>query len=101
MNRLILHLYLNLNYDYINSVNLVLTIIISPHLVNSTDKIFVFFGKELRNVIPWNIEPQYYRFFSEWICLNSHDNKSVVRWFMVEWNQVWIAASNKEAFEEV
>ena len=52
MNRLILHLYLNLNYDYINSVDFVLTIIISPHLVNSTDKIFVFFGKELRNVIP-------------------------------------------------
>ncbi len=64
MNRLILHPYLNLNYDYINSVNLVLTIIISPHLVNSTDKIFVFLEKNLetwfhetlnRNIIAFSV----------------------------------------------
>ena len=64
MNRLIFHLYLNLNYDYINSVNLVLTIIISPHLANNTDKIFVFLEKNLetwfdetlnRNIVAFSV----------------------------------------------
>ncbi len=47
MNGLIFHCYLNLNYNYIKRVNLILIIIISPHLANNTDKIFVILETKL------------------------------------------------------
>ena len=56
---------MNLNYNYIKSLDFVLIIIISPHLANNIDKIFVFFGKEIRNMIRLNIEPQYCGFSDE------------------------------------
>ena len=51
MNGLIFLFCLNLNYNDIKSVNFILMMIISPYLANNADKIFVFFEKEIRNMI--------------------------------------------------
>ena len=47
MNGVIFHFYLNLNYHYIKSTDFAIIIIISPHLANNVDKIFVFLEKKL------------------------------------------------------
>jgi hypothetical protein len=45
MNRLIFYFLINFNYNDYNDVKFILIIIISPHLVNKTDKLLDFYGK--------------------------------------------------------